>query len=801
MLRKISKSALKAVDDIIMSSAEVPKTESSPNVMEKISEGTTEESQEEKVVQSTSKVSSISPPKPPPPPPKTKLAPPSSTEVTKGPKVRLTDRDKCDSEENYQRYLKRISGGVSQACKHFNAIYRQAVNQMQLNYTLSEKESTVVLKELKEALDLLEHARNSAVSFWTVEHSLEDQFMDSYYAKFAEVRCLFDIKFVQSSSSSKASSLIHSTGIDHQQQLTGEDFVIPQPRGFEIEASRQKAETAMAAIHEAESSILAQKEKRKQEIEKFLEGEMKMFDEQRKLLQDGGIPPLPSPVPSVSTSCVAPDNDGLVSAASVRPSQLLLQPSSVQPPPAAHPPRSSQQPPYSAMYNCRFCPQQETSIEKLESHVRDYHQILSHDLLPPSLPARATTTAQVESEKDFGVMGQLIQRIASKQFDVKLYVSQKFSGENSKENYQNYSLWRCAWRRAAKKLEQMGTDPEEMYDYLTMCLDGEAKKIVGTHRINENTYALMLKKLDSRYLNPTLYLREVSNSLAALPKMKDTKDSLMKGINAMESGWENLQARNLSNAHLSMLFFLQQNEPKLSPLTQKLWSAKRTKARDDQHPLGFNLTIEDFFQCLHEAETNVIYSDTPKGNENNENNQNRNRANIFGAHSTDNNEDSNTDKVPSDGKKCPLPGCKQNAHKLILKCPMLPKISAQELSTWVKNNKVSCKMCLSTTHKTDSCPGFASQQLHKCKKIIKEGPRAGQQCEGMHCVFLHFDQNPRNRRNGQKPQNQVQHTEAQQAVVPQPQSHPPPASQSVPTVPMPLPTQVFYAAPPQQQQL
>ena len=113
-------------------------------------------------------------------------------------------------------------------------------------------------------------------------------------------------------------------------------------------------------------------------------------------------------------------------------------------------------------------------------------------------------------------------------------------------------------------------------------LEGEAAKLITTAFIDNETDDFMLQKLDNRYQNPTLYLREVTNSLKALPKMKDTKDSLMKGITALESGWNNLKQRKLNNDQLLFMYFLQAYEPKLSPQTTKLWNTRRTNARDDK---------------------------------------------------------------------------------------------------------------------------------------------------------------------------------------------------------------------------
>ncbi len=153
------------------------------------------------------------------------------------------------------------------------------------------------------------------------------------------------------------------------------------------------------------------------------------------------------------------------------------------------------------------------------------------------------------------LMENLVAPFASQSFDPKNFVK-VFKGDEPKENFQKYSLWRSQWGSCEKKMQILKKDKLEMYTALTQCLDGEAARVVSTATVTDNTYELMLKKLDDRYSNPSLYLREVTNALAAMPRMTDTKDSLMRGINTLESGWENLKARKLTQDQLTTMYFL-----------------------------------------------------------------------------------------------------------------------------------------------------------------------------------------------------------------------------------------------------
>ena len=141
---------------------------------------------------------------------------------------------------------------------------------------------------------------------------------------------------------------------------------------------------------------------------------------------------------------------------------------------------------------------------------------------------------------------------------------------------------------------------------------------------------------------------------------------------------------------------------------------------------------------------------------------------LFGAHATS--MDQNL-IYPGDGKSCPIPNCKQNMHKFLLKCPMLPKTSPTALNSWCKEMSVTCKLCLACTHKTPECPAFKDGHLQRCKRIIKEGTRANQECAGLHCAFLHFDYNPKNKGKGK---NSMTHQTSAAPTQQPPPAFPPP---------------------------
>ena len=113
----------------------------------------------------------------------------------------------------------------------------------------------------------------------------------------------------------------------------------------------------------------------------------------------------------------------------------------------------------------------------------------------------------------------------------------------------------------------------------------------------------------------------------------------MKGINALEKGRANLKARKLSHEHLLTMYFCNLYEPKLSPKAMGNWTARRTAAKNDNHPMGYDLTIEDFFAAVRDAETHLLFSDTSGGAKKNEDKKKAaepKKPAIFGSHSTGN---------------------------------------------------------------------------------------------------------------------------------------------------------------------
>ena len=688
MLKNIVKSSLHTIDEITMKSVK-------ENIAQFEKSGDQEEIEENPLTSEFQNVEAA----------ETNI--PSSETAEKKEDVDEGIFKKCVSKKGYDDYIKKVPQLISSS-KHFNRLYQDAVGRLGPDSSLSKQGGERILKEVDEAYFQILAIRKRVISTFTLTEQENDKYCDKFFKKRQEIHTMFDAKFEEQFSStssikSRKNSLHQSTAIVPNVKEENEELV---------EQERKKAEQAHREFVQAEQSLAAQRE--------ACQRQLAAFDEQHKRLLEGQSRPI-SPSPSVTSSCIAPFNasadfqeNKIESMKEIRAQNLC--------------------------FNCRFCEMRFASIEETDQH----EQLIHVRPLPPQDSNQKSMVQSQASSQNLKTDEErtMMQQMAIDNFNPRRYVKKIFTGDDLANNYQNYSVFRGQWMKCVQKALNLGVPKADLYDHLVEVLDGSALEIVDTPTQDENTYEEALKRLDKNFLNPTLYLKEVTASLNSLEPMKDERISLMKGINTLEKGWANLKARKLSHEHLLTMYFCNLYEPKLSPKAMGIWTSKRTAAKDDKHPMGYDLSIEDFFAAVREAETHLQFSNPSGGAKKNEDKKKAvepKKPVIFGSHSTGNQENSSNEE-----KKCPVPQCPQMKHKLMLKCPQLPKMKPQEVIDWAKKNGITCKMCLdSKDHKSKDCPGLASGSLQKCKIKLVEGPRVGQECNGPHCIFVHLDTFPR----------------------------------------------------------
>ena len=674
-------------------------------------------------------------------------------ETRKAEKYTTYDPKKFVSLAGYNRYREDAHKLVTPS-RQFRLTFEDALEKLGPNSSTTKEGADIILKDIEDLYHHLLVLRKVVTNYYTLEAKEEDTYIDKFFHQRQKIREMYDAKYMQplsgtNSVTSRKNSIHQSTALEPESN--------EQVNLQKIEDERKKAEEAQRAIDEANRSLLQRREN--------LVRELASCDRQHRVLMEGSRSS--SPCPSISSSCVAPLNDILEEKIEmVQPPKNIVQ---------NFTPKMSV-----FKFNCRFCDAKFESLESADLHEKTVHKMAepaaivhqaatADDVVPPPTTFQGKEVPKSLSEEQF-LKHLQNQNIAMAQwaiesFDPKKIITKPFKGDDPINNYQNYSQWRTKWNKVEKKATRLGIEKSEMYTYLLEVLDGPALEVADVTEEDENTYELMLARLDKRYSNPTLYLKEVTKTLDALPQMKDERNSLMHGINTLEKGWHNLKSRKLSNDDILTMYFLNCYEPKLSPKSRTNWATFRTKRLDDSHPLGYNVTIDDFFKCVRETETHLLLSESSKSVETQNNNKKNDKKKdekpgIFGAHATSSGQDS------SSKQKCTIPNCPQNKHKYMLKCPQLPKMTSEEVNSWCKKNNITCKLCLdSSEHKSKDCPGLENGGLQRCQKVIQEGPRANQICNGFHCVFVHFDvfPNKQGRRNQTHQTATSANSEGQQA--------------------------------------
>lgn len=628
--------------------------------------------------------------------------------------------------KEYQNRARKLAHPVK---KFTNAVAAAEKDFQKNDERISKEQGQWHLAQVEEYYKQLETLRSHVVEPLTVQEQIDDQFLEKYYSLYVNVRNQFDERFVirSNSGSSRAKSSFSQSA--HEEAIKLQELAAMkekqkqeekgQPLDLDVENVRKEALAAARKVEAAKREAMERKEK----VRKQFEREQAEIDLELQQL-DRGFKPI-TPAPSVHSAFVAPPKG---------PSVLH------QPSPALS---------------------MTSSVYQVDGAIKT--------------PLPEKSVVQEDDFKSF--MKQMIGQIGSNSFNIEDYVD-VFDGGS----YAEYALWKAAWASADKKMTELNKTNMEKYRILLRCLGAAEKKIVLTDHPNENSYETALKSLDEVYHNPQLYLRELTSSLSSMPAMADSKESLQTGFTTLKNAWENFEARNMAPEHLSFLYFLAQNESKLSPNAMKIWNSKKYKYRDPNHPLGSDINITHFFNAIDEAKANAVSNQfvknqkakKEKDKEDKEDKKNKassvNGPNTYGT-GAGNNAPPQI-QYPGDGINCPIPKCGQKAHKFLIKCPELPKMTGYKVFRWVKDNKVKCLKCFGTCHGPDDCP----TSLKNCEIIMENGAKAGKPCGKAHNRFVHYDPKPKVQTNSTGNNTQQGGQQPPNNGDPPPQGPPPPRS-------------------------
>ena len=311
-----------------------------------------------------------------------------------------------------------------------------------------------------------------------------------------------------------------------------------------------------------------------------------------------------------------------------------------------------------------------------------------------------------------------------------LEVIEKFDGSKPQE----YLRFRVQWENLDKKMNQQGADvsPLDKYNALRKVLNGTAKQLIDTKYPNDESYRKSIDRLEAMYYKPRLHGTEVIHTLSKVDKMTDTYDSLMKGYNRLKDSWDDLEHMNLSNGELKGLLLIVANEKNLSNDTWVIWHSIQN---DPQYSANYMecLNAEAFLGAIHTAMNNAQRRQSVVGRNTISDYKPKPKSTLYGSYNTSmaSTQKETTKQAGTGCVFCP----QATHHKYQLYCPKLKSgsMSPEEIWQIMRENGITCQMCLCLGHSTRGCEAIKNGKLKKCS--IKNNQN--EICGKFHCRFLH----------------------------------------------------------------
>ena len=373
---------------------------------------------------------------------------------------------------------------------------------------------------------------------------------------------------------------------------------------------------------------------------------------------------------------------------------------------------------------------------------------------------------------------RMAQMTSKATFDAEKYCS-IFSAEAVKDNkdmLQTFANWKVDFDECDRIMTSMSFNNMEKYRILKQRLSGRAQRLVTVKHPTDDTYDNALKKLTDQFVNTSLEIRDIYSRLKNMPKMDPqsaTKVSTM--VTEFTSLMDQLTERNPSKEDLFFLLFSELLVPKFNATAErgykKIWKAK---IDENGAPMGHKITIQDLKKVLTDTRDELQFHEYNKAfNSNPEakaiqdkkkkiEEEKKKKDVIFGSNQTSNEgQTSQENSAITNGKgTCPVPNCKasldpavEGGHRWILKCPVMKKMKPNDLWAWFCSKKGKCVKCFSPSHEAQHCP---LKRFLPCKKLLLFGERAGEPCNGDHCIYLHRETKPKQKKNEGNASNQTQ---------------------------------------------
>ena len=122
------------------------------------------------------------------------------------------DKTKFSSQKDYNLYRQRAVRLIPYA-RQFNSYYETAKDALNLDTTHTRTYSDQAVKDLENAYNLIIPNRQSTIEMWSIQDQENDTYMNKYFKNLQTIKEMFDVKFEQQSSTcsrknSKTDSLL-----------------------------------------------------------------------------------------------------------------------------------------------------------------------------------------------------------------------------------------------------------------------------------------------------------------------------------------------------------------------------------------------------------------------------------------------------------------------------------------------------------------------------------------------------------------------------------------------------------------
>ena len=297
---------------------------------------------------------------------------------------------------------------------------------------------------------------------------------------------------------------------------------------------------------------------------------------------------------------------------------------------------------------------------------------------------------------------------------------------------QDYLRFRVQWKNLDNKMAHIRDISElDKFYYLRKVLRGSAKQNIDTKHVSEFSYRRSINILEGLYYKPRLHATETIYSLSKDDKMVDTYDSLMKGYNRLKDCWDDLEHMNLTNSELKGLLLIVSNEKNLSKDTMSLWHQIQNDTRYSENSMEC-LDGNIFLGTIHTAMNNAQREQSVVGRRPpSRPSRPRPTSTLYGSYNT------SITSSPKESTRQAGTGCvfcqSGNRHRYQLYCPKLKDMNPEKIWQIMKQNGITCQMCLCLGHNTRGCPAIKNGALKLCN--LKDAQN--EICGKSHCRFLH----------------------------------------------------------------